>query len=335
MKTNKVLTNHLSFILDGSGSMSHLKNKVIEFFDSQVKYLAKRSQENDQETRVSVYLFEGNKVSCLIYDRDVLRLPSIADLYYTCGSTNLIDATLQAINDLKLIPELYTDHAFLSYIITDGCENSSDHTSRELLNTINGLGDNWTVAAFVPDASGAQEAQKYGFPQGNIITWDSASSKGVDEIGKTAIAATETFFANRAVGVRGTKTLFKIDVSGVSSQKVRDNLESLPSNEYEIVNVDKDSSIRDFVENKLGTFKVGKNFYQLTKAETVQPYKSVLVKNKISGNLYSGPNARKLLSLPNYEIRVSPGDFGNYKIFIQSSSVNRKLIKGTELVVLK
>ena len=39
--------------------------------------------------------------------------------------------------------------------------------------------------------------------------------------------------------------------------------------------------------------------------------------------------------LPDYEIKVSPESHGNFKIFTQSSSVNRKLLKGTQLLVLK
>jgi len=32
---------------------------------------------------------------------------------------------------------------------------------------------------------------------------------------------------------------------------------------------------------------------------------------------------------------VRPGDFGKWRIFVQSTSVNRKLVPGTKLVVLR
>lgn len=335
MKNNKKYTNHVNYILDGSGSMSHLKDEVVKLFDNQIRFLVKKSKEMDQETRVSVYLFSNNDVKCLVWDSDCLRLPSIENLYYTNGNTNLIDATLKSIEDLKLIPELYTDHAFITFLATDGAENSSNHTANDLSNVIKTLKDNWTLAILVPDQSSANEAKKHGFPVENISIWDTTSAKGVEEVSRVVISATDTFFQNRAVGIRGTKNLFKVNVAGVSSDTVRDSLDALPKNNYEILNVDKDSSISDFIISKVGMFAKGKGFYELTKPETVQGNKSIIIQNRISKNLYSGVNARKLLGLPDYEIRVSPENFGNYKIFVQSNSSNRKLLKKTQLVVLK
>jgi Mg-chelatase subunit ChlD len=54
---NKHLINHIVFVVDESGSMQLLSKDVVKVFDSQIQHLAQRSQELDQETRVSVYLF--------------------------------------------------------------------------------------------------------------------------------------------------------------------------------------------------------------------------------------------------------------------------------------
>jgi hypothetical protein len=99
----KHLINHVAFVVDRSGSMSDLKSKTIEVFDNQIKFLAKRSTELNQETRVSVYLF-GSTVENVIFDMDVLRLPSLKELYKIEGMTALIDATIQAISDLSSYP---------------------------------------------------------------------------------------------------------------------------------------------------------------------------------------------------------------------------------------
>jgi hypothetical protein len=64
--------NHVALVLDASSSMSHLSRKVVDVADQQIAYLARRSRELDQETRVTVYVF-ADKVECVIYDKDVLR----------------------------------------------------------------------------------------------------------------------------------------------------------------------------------------------------------------------------------------------------------------------
>src|SRR5688572_10516672 len=103
--TIKNYINHIVFVLDESSSMGHLTQKVIEVFDGQIKHLATRSQEMDQETRVSVYNFNDNTRN-IVYDKDVLRLPSLKGHYSPSGCTALLGATLKALEDLKETPEL-------------------------------------------------------------------------------------------------------------------------------------------------------------------------------------------------------------------------------------
>jgi hypothetical protein len=46
--------------------------------------------------------------------------------------------------------------------------------------------------------------------------------------------------------------------------------------------------------------------------------------------MYSGSDARTLIGLPTSgNARLHPGNHGNYDIFIQSTSINRKLVGGT------
>jgi hypothetical protein len=63
---------------------------------------------------------------------------------------------------------------------------------------------------------------------------------------------------------------------------------------------------------------------------TVQPQKEIAILQ--FGKVYRGPEARKLLGLPDHSVRVRPGDH-QFKIFIQSTSINRKLLAGTQLLV--
>jgi hypothetical protein len=326
--------NHIVFVIDASDSMSGVSNQVVAVFDNQVKHLAFRSKELNQETRVSVYLFSYT-VKCLIYDMDVMRLPSLKGYYKVNGRTALNDGTMKAIEDLQQTPQLYGDHAFLIYTLTDGQENESSTTSDVLANKIMGLPENWTLAVLVPNQDGKFEAKKAGFPADNISIWDVNSSKGIETVGSKIQKTTDDFMTNRLKGIRGTKSLFKMDVN-LSSSQVRNNLDELSRSEYVVIRINAKEQIRDCVENHTGkTYINGTGYYQLTKPETIQPKKQICIKDKSNGKVYTGNNARKILGLPNTVARVTPGNLNNFDVFVQSTSYNRALVPGTQLIVLK
>lgn len=329
----KHLINHVVLLIDGSSSMSSLANQLIKVVDAQISYLARQSSDMNQETRVSIYVF-GNTVKCLIYDMDVLRLPSIKQLYDANGMTALIDGAVQAIKDLKLVPQLYSDHAFLIYGWTDGAENYSTNTPSILSKMIKGLEDNWTVGIFVPDGSGKLQAQRCGFPEFNIEIWDT-NARGLDLVSIKIKDTTTSFFKARASGQRKLNTLFTVDAASLTKTEVKKALEELKPSEYTLLPVRKDCVIKDLVISFLGSFTIGSAYYKLTKKETIQSQKNIIIRDRKNGKSYSGDNARGMLGLPNHEINVAPGDFGNWDIYVQSTSVNRKLIKGTDLIVLK
>lgn len=330
----KNYVNHIVFVIDRSGSMNDLSDTVVNVFDNQIKYLATRSKELNQETRVSVYLFD-DVTENLIYDMDVMRLPSLKQHYQVRGYTALIDATLKSIDDLQKTPELYGDHSFLIYVLTDGNENRSSHSSETLLKKIQSLHENWTLGVLVPDASSVMTAKQFGFPANNISVW-STTVKGLTEVGKTLQTATENFFVGRSKGIRGTKSLFAVDASALSKSAVVNNLDELKADQYQIFPVHRQEVIKPYVESwTQKPYRVGSAYYALTKPETIQNYKQICIQNKRNGKIYTGPVARKLLNLPDVEVKVTPADFGEWNIFAQSTSVNRKLVPGTQLIVLK
>ena len=336
MKPLNNYINHIVFVVDKSGSMSHLKNDTIRVFDNQISHLSKRSQELDQETRVSVYLFDDN-VECVVYDKDVMRLSSLRDLYEIGGNTALRDGTSIAIKELAQTAQLHGDHSFLMYVLTDGQENRSRLTTTEQLKTqLANLADNWTIAVLVPDALGVAEAKRQGFLINNTMTWNT-SVQGLDEVGSKIREATDNYMVARTKGIRGTQSLFtKIDTSALASRTVSDKLDAIPADKYLLADVNNDIDITTFATRQVGRYVKGNVYYQLTKTEEVQPQKQVAVQNKISGNIYTGAQARNLLGLPTVKTKVKP-DSGSsrFNIFIQSTSVNRKLVKGTKALILK
>lgn len=334
MNVNKAenYINHIVLVLDASSSMMSHSGELIKVADNQIAYLAKRSKELDQETRITVYSFANwNNIKCLIYDKDVLRMPSISGLYHTAGSTALVDATILALEDLALTPEKYGEHAFLIYVLTDGEENDSKEAASRLLSKISNLPDHWTVAAFVPNQQGVFEAKKFGFPKENISVWDATNAQGVSEAGEKIKQTTETFMQNRKVGVRGSKNLFALKTPSIKA--VTSTLNSLNPGQYRLYDVEADGRIDEFVELKTRRpYKLGEAYYQLMKPETIQPQKEVAILAK--HYVYLGKEARTLLGLPDFHVKVSPSDFPDYEIFVQSTSNNRKLIAGTKLLIL-
>lgn len=326
--------NHIVFVIDRSGSMQGIESDVIKVFDDQIKQLAKSSKEFDQETRVSVYLFD-HIVKCVVYDMDCLRLPSLAKLYTIGGQTALIDATLKSIEDLEKTATLYGDHAFLVYALTDGAENASRNGGTALVRKLNSLPENWTVAVLVPSALGLSQAKQFGFPAQNIQIW-STTSEGIREVGKVLDQSTSNFMRARSTGVRGTKSLFTIDASTIKASSVQKNLDELKASEYDLFPVHRDDVIKHFVESWTSKpYVIGSTYYMLHKPEAIQNHKQICIQNKRNGRVYTGANARRLLALPDHEVKVNPVAYGDFDIFVQSTSVNRKLPSGTKVIVFK
>jgi len=337
------IINHIVLVLDASDSMTHLAKDVIKVADNQIEYLARRSKELDQETRVTVYSFNTTytqpssyryshtpQIECLVYDKDVLRVPSIAEVYKTDGATPLIDATILALDDLALTPEKYGEHSFLVYVLTDGEENVSSATPASLSARINNLPDNWTLATFVPNQVGVMEAKRFGFPKDNIAVWDATSTAGVQEMGKQIRETTERFMQARSTGSRGIRNLFALeDVKSADLSK----LTALHFGQFRLFDVTEKQRIDEFVEGTTGrAYKLGEAYYQLSKPEIIQPQKQVAILNK--KGLFIGDEARTILGLGDEHVKVGPNHNPDYTIFIQSTSNNRNLMPNTKLLIL-
>ncbi|MHC3449638.1 MULTISPECIES: vWA domain-containing protein [Streptomyces] len=345
MSGNQNYINHVALVLDASSSMSRLSDKVIEVADQQIAYLARRSQELDQETRVTVYVF-ANKVECVIYDKDVLRMPSLRQLYRVGGMTALLAATLTSQRELAQTAQLYGDHSFLTFVLTDGQENASHRcpgtparNPRELIRAVAEMvetqEDNWTLAVLVPDQMGKREAMQYGFPKDNIAIWDATSTQGLQEAGQVIQEATEKFMVGRTQGIRGSRTVFSTGAEVVNKETIEAaGLAPVDPSKYQLISVARDAAIREWVVECGHTYRTGGAFYQLSKSEKIQAKKQISVLEKKTDRVYTGPEARALLGLPDVEIRIKPDHNDDFTIFVQSTSVNRKLVPNTRLLLM-
>lgn len=115
---------------------------------------------------------------------------------------------------------------------------------------------------------------------------------------------------------------------------------------FQVMNVDGATAIRDFVEMNGCTFKKGRGFYQLVErtadgksnVEEIQPAKEVIFVNKETGEATSDTSwCREQLKVPfGTRGKVHPlqiADVMNkYEVYVQSTSVNRKLDPGTKFL---
>ena len=329
MKNN--LINHVIFVVDRSGSMAHLTTTVPKVLQDNLDFLRRQDQLTGQETRVSLYTFSSNTTE-EIFDRSLDK--AVIPDYYVAGQTALIDATMTAINDHLTISTTKGDHAFLLYVLTDGEENNSRrYTETDLRSIISRLPNNWTLVVQVPDHQGWRNAQDVGFPRGNIEIWNATSKQGLEEATRSTQRAFTNYYQQRSVGIKGVSNFYSPDLSAVTKTQVRRRATALRSSQFKKYPVRGTYEIRDFVERATGKpYISGSAFYELIKPETVQPYKEVLIINKKTQEAYR-EGARHILGLPSYELKVSPGDHGDWEVYIQSTSYNRKVFSGNVVVV--
>lgn len=325
------LINHVSLIVDKSSSMD--RQPVVRVFDEQLQRLKVRSEELNQETRISIYLF-ADRAECLAFDMDVMRFKSLDGYWKPNGWTALIDAVLLSIKDHETLPTSYGDHAFLQYVITDGQENRSLNSAQTLRTRLEKLSSNWTSAALVPNREGVIAAQRLGFYPDSIAQWDTASRVGLENVGKQFSSVMDNYMTMRSTGVRGTKGLFTLDSSGLNAKAVKQTLQEVDPDSYQILPVRKESPIKEYVESWLKSpYRMGSAYYQPTKPVEIQHYKKVLLQDTRNGRVYEGNHLRQLLGLPDQTAKVNPGDHNDWRIFVQSTSVNRKLYPGTFLLI--
>lgn len=333
---------HIALVLDASSSMQSLSRKLIEIADEQIAYLAEQSKDLNMETRVSVYTF-ADTVTCRIFDKDVLRLPSMKDLYLASGMTALIDATLKSQEDLALTCQLYGEHSFLTFVVTDGVENRSRMSAATLRDHLNNIKPNWTVAVLVPDQRSKHTAQQYGFPADNIAIWDATSTVGLEKAGSVIREATDAYMTTLAsgTGFRGTKSIFTMNSTTLNKATVSQaGLTPLHGGAYLMIPVVPEAGstgpivIKPFIDSLGHRFQIGKNFYELTKPEKVGLNKQIAILEKKTGKVFVGADARAVVGLPDTDVRVRPDYNPEFTVFIQSSSNNRHLMPHTKLLIL-
>lgn len=117
-----------------------------------------------------------------------------------------------------------------------------------------------------------------------------------------------------------------------------DGLNPVPEGRFQVLIIDKEQSIKEFILEQGASFKTGRGFYELTKTEKVGLNKEILLYEKETGKIFNGPQVREMLKLsPQENVKgitenLRTISFEKYKVFIQSTSYNRKLMANTSLL---
>lgn len=335
----------VALIIDQSDSMRPLRSTVELKVNDLVEKI-RAHQVKDHTYQVGLYVFSETVLG------PMEKYPST----FMGQKTALLDAVGQAVEDLstqkparKIFPWEQEDSAFLVIVLTDGEENSSKFYAGpetfgnwraprksivDLLKKKQAEG-NWTFAFQLPPGKADYFSRTFGIPRENCTEWE-GTKKGFEE---TSVRTEQSFAAYSAVraagGTKSTSFYVAPDLSKVKAKDLK-QLDDMTSR-FAQFRVDKESDIKAFVELRTKKpYIPGTAFFQLTKPEKVQATKQIALIGHGEKTVLGGQQARDLIGLkPFVDAKVTPGNHGNYDIFIQSNSANRKLVRGTKVLVIK
>lgn len=336
------MKNYMGFARDHSGSMSTIAVFAARDYNENIDSVKVEAIKHSIDTMVTVVELgygSTSNVRTVISNASVSALSPIPESSYEARGrgTPLFDAVGELVEQLQAVPDADDPTvSFLVFVTTDGGENASRrYTGSDIAALIKKLQktDRWTFVFRVPQGDKSQ-LTRFGIPAGNIQEWEQ-SERGLSASTVATKSAFRGYYAARSMGATSTDK-FYADLSEVTIREVKTAAVDISSQVevYEIDAANDGAQIRDFVIDQGVPFTKGCAFYELKKTETVQGYKQIAIRDKSTGAVYSGFGARDLLGLPHTgDVKLAPGSHGNYEIYVQSTSVNRKLTKGMGLMI--
>ena len=328
------LRNHVVIVLDNSGSMSSLAATVRAKYLELIQNLASNSITHNQDTVVTLYTF-GSDVQQIYAHRNVHDLVGLPVNEYNAweSSTRLFDSVQHVVNYAQSIQE-YRDNntSFLVLVLTDGRNNAGLVSAKQAQDFIKGVvaTGRWTYTFQVPP-NHKQDLVNLGISSDNVIEWET-TKEGLEQTFRTTAASFDNYYSGRTRGVKASTSFFvQPDLSNKTKEikKLND-----VSSDFHLLEAKKEEVIRPFIESKFGHYNIGSAYYLLQKTEKVQSNKDVVLMDKFNKKMYGGRQARDIIGLPhNADAKVEPGNHGAYDIFVQSTSVNRKIPRGSKILV--
>jgi len=339
------LQTHCAFCIDESGSIaaSGITKPLVEAYNQTVTDIRQAVLDEGQEASMTALAF-GDRVlkhRILYVGQQVQTVEplKVSDLNPT-GMTPLFDSVWRAIKKLEELDDGKPETSLVVSVITDGHENQSvdpgvPTTVRKIEEK--SATDRWTFTFLVPNGSEDRFCNQFNVPRGNVQGWDAKTARGTKEAGIATSVAYRSFFVEKTKGGKGKKMSSKSFYSSTADLTVREARSALSeiTGQVEFIVPHMDCQIRDAIIGHGKEWIKGAAFYALIKTEKkVQPYKMVCLRVKTSGKVYSGQSARDMLGIGQATgtVRLVPGDHGKFDVFIQSTSVNRKIPAGSEVL---
>eukprot|EP01137_Pigoraptor_chileana_P030862 Opistho-2@17907 len=115
-----------------------------------------------------------------------------------------------------------------------------------------------------------------------------------------------------------------------------DGMTPVDAGRFQSLMVDVDSPIKVFAERNGLVFRAGKGFYEFTKPEHISMEKEIVLQDRTTGDMFTGDAARAILGITDTtsaaKKKITPGDYDTFRIYVQSTSYNRKLVAGTRFL---
>lgn len=342
------MKNYIGFVNDHSGSMSKHAHAAVRDYNVTISAFRDAANQQMLDTIVSVvgvgigkaetgrYVGHGDGYGTTrqvtISNPHVLKP---INEWSTHGGTPLWDGIGDMISLFKSLPDYNNpDVSFLVMVTTDGQEEHSGKWStlalRDEIESLQRTG-RWTFVFRIP-RGGADISRTLGVAPDNVQTWDTTNAAGLTASTAATTAAVNTYYAARSAGSKSTNVFYTttqaVDTSKLADISKKVSLYTVGDNQDGIW-------VKDFILTKRMEYKIGAAFYQLVKTEArVQPTKLILIRDRKTGAVYAGNEARSMIGLDtvnNARLHPNHGN-GQYDIFIQSESINRHLPKGTGVI---
>jgi len=337
------LQTHVAFCIDESGSVSRIIKPLVEAYNQTVTDIRSSVLDEGQEASMTALAF-GDRVlkhRILYVGQQVQTVkPLNASDFNPSGLTPLFDSVYRAIKKLEELDDGKPGTSFVVSTVTDGEENQSidpgiPTTVREIEKKT--ATDRWTFTFLVPNGREDIFSSRFNIPRGNVQGWDTKTARGTKEAFVVSSAAYGQFFKQKSAAGVGKKMSSRSFYSNTSDLTVRTARSALSeiTKQVMFLTAPKEYQIRNLIIDSGQPWIKGAAFYQLIKTEKkVQDYKMVALRVKTSGKVYCGQEARDMLGIGQAvgTVRLVPGDHGKFDVFIQSTSVNRKIPAGSEVM---
>lgn len=337
------LQTHIAFCIDESGSVSSIIVPLVEAYNQTVTDIRSAVLDEGQEASMTAMAF-GDRVlkHRILYAGQQVQTvkPLSADDFNPSGLTPLFDSVYRAIKKLEELDDGKPDTSFVISTVTDGDENDSIDpgvpTTVRLIEAKTAT-DRWTFTFLVPNGKEEWFSKRFNVERGNVQGWDTKTARGTKEAFIVSSAAYNTFFKSKSAvgaGKKMSSRSFYSSTAGLTVRTARSALSEI-TNQVQFLTDQDTKQIRQVILDTGLDWIKGAAFYQLIKTEKkVQDYKLVALRVKTSSKVYCGQEARDMLGIGKAvgTVRLVPGDHGKFDVFIQSTSVNRKIPAGSEVM---